>query len=88
MRQTIFTNYAKQAVLIIAGAAILTLLGLWTITCYDNKYIAKSAHTQDNFTQIPSKGYVSQMDGWTLYPDILLYPEDFASQASANHPFK
>ncbi len=86
MRQTIFTNYAKQAVLIIAGAAILTALGLWTSTCYDNKYIAKSAHTQDNFTQIPAKGHVSLMDGWTLYPDILLNPEDFASQASANHP--
>lgn len=86
MKQTIFSNYAKQAVLIIAGAAILTLLGLWTITCYDNKYIAKSAHTQDNSTQIPSKGYVSLVDGWTLYPDILLNPQDLASQAAADHP--
>lgn len=85
MKQTIFTKYMKQAVLIIAGSAILTLLGLWAITCYDNKYIAKAARTQDNFTQIPPKGYFSLVDGWTLYPDVLLSPEDFTSQASGNH---
>lgn len=85
MKQTIFSKHMKQAVLVMASASILTLLGLWAITCYDNKYIAKAAHTQDNFTQIPQIGYFSLVDGWTLYPDVLLSPEDFTSQAAESH---
>lgn len=77
MKQTILSKYLLPTVLIIASAAALTLFGLSMITCYDNKYIAKAALTQDNFTQIPLKGYSSLVDGWEIYPDVLLFPEDF-----------
>lgn len=89
MEQTRLSKYMSQTVLIIAGTIVVTLLGLSIITCYDNKYIAKAALIQDNFTQIPEKGCYSLVDGWDLYPDVLLSPEDFASpslQSRAVYP--
>lgn len=85
MRHPILSKHMLQTVLIIISTALLTLCGLSIITCYDNKYIAKAALTQDNFTQIPQKGHCSLVDGWELYPDVLLSPEDFAGSASENH---
>lgn len=89
MEQTRFSKYMSQTVLIIAGTIVVTLLGLSIITCYDNKYIAKNALIQDNFARIPEKGCYSLIDGWELYPDVLLSPEDFASlslQSRAVYP--
>lgn len=83
MKQTILTKSACQTILVIAGTIILCLLGLLTVTRYDNKYITKAALTQDNLCIIPEKGYCSLVDGWELYPDILLFPEDFSSKAQS-----
>ena len=80
MKQTLFTKSALQTTLVIAGAIIVSLLGLLTITHYDNKYITKAALTQDNRCIIPEKGYCSLVDGWELYPDLLLSPEDFTDK--------
>lgn len=80
MKQTILTKSTVQTILIIAGTIIVSLLGLLMITRYDNKYITKAVLTQDNLCNIPQKGYYSLVDGWELYPDILLFPDDFASK--------
>ncbi len=69
-----------QTVLVFAGTIILTMLGLSAVTCYDNKYITKATLTQDHFCLIPEKGYCSLADGWELYPDTLLAPEDFSGK--------
>lgn len=79
MKQTILTKSAFQTILVIAGTLMFCLLGLSTVNSYDNKYITKAALTQDNICVIPEKGYCSLVDGWELYPDILLFPEDFSS---------
>lgn len=79
MKQTILTKYALQTILVIAGAFLFSLLGLSAATRYDNKYITKAAPVQDHLSIIPEKGYCSLVDGWELYPDILLFPDDFSS---------
>lgn len=58
---------------------MISLIGLLTITRYDNKYITKASLTQDNLCVIPKKGYCSLVDGWELYPDALLLTEDLSS---------
>ncbi len=83
MKQTLFTKSAFQTILVIAGTIILSLFGLLTITHHDNKYITKAALTQDNLCIIPEKGYCSLVDGWELYPDLLLFPEDFTKKAQS-----
>ena len=83
MKQTLFTKSALQTILVIAGTIIVSLLGLLTITRHDNKYITKAALTQDNLCIIPEKGYCSLVDGWKLYPDLLLSPEDFAEKTQS-----
>lgn len=85
MKQTLLSRSALHTILITAGALILSLLGLLAATRYDNKYITKAVLTQDNFCVIPEKGYCSLVDGWTLYPDELLTPEDFAQTAPAGY---
>ena len=79
MKQNIFTKTAFQTILVTAGTIMISLLGLLTITRYDNKYITKAALTQDNLCTVPEKGYCSLVDGWELYPDVLLLSEDFSS---------
>lgn len=71
---------AFHTIPVLAGAIILTLLGLSAITGYDNKYITKAALTQDNLSIIPENGYCALADGWELYPDVLLSPKDFAAE--------
>lgn len=80
MKQTLLTRSALQTILIAAGGILFSLLGLLTLTQYDNKYITKAVLTQDNFCVIPEKGYCSLVDGWELYPDKLLSPEDFSGE--------
>ncbi len=79
MKQTILTKSAFQTVLIIAVAIFFSLLGLSAVINYDNKYITKAKLTQENLCIIPEKGYCSLIDGWELYPDVLLSPDDFSS---------
>lgn len=80
MKQTLFTKSALQTILVIAGTTILCLLGLSTMTQYDNKYIAKAVSAQGHLCTIPEKGYCSLVDGWAFYPDVLLFPGDFSSE--------
>lgn len=83
MKQTKLTKSAFQTILVIAGTIILILLGLLTVNTYDNKYITKAELSQDNLCIIPEKGYCSLVDGWELYPDILLSPDDFSAGAQS-----
>lgn len=86
MRQTVITKYAFQTILVVAGSIFISLLGLFAITRYDNKYSKKAMLTQDNFCVIPEKGYCSLVDGWELYPDLLLTPDDFSSETQPYYP--
>lgn len=79
MKQRISQNYMLRTALLLTTTVCLTLAGLWVVTRYDNKYIAKAPLTQESFVQIPEKGCLSLVDGWELYPDVLLSPADFAS---------
>lgn len=85
MKQTIFSKSMVQVLLIIAGTAAITLLGLSTVNRYDNKYITKAVLTQDNLSIIPEKGYCSLVDGWELYPDVLLTPEELSCETLPYH---
>lgn len=80
MKQTILSKPAVQTILVITGAILFSLLGLSSATRYDNKYITKAAPVQDHLSIIPEKGYCSLVNGWELYPDILLFPDDFSSE--------
>ena len=86
MKPTIFFKSFFQIILITASTIIFTLVGLSTITSYDNKYITKAAFTQDNFAIVPENSFCSLVDGWELYPDVLLSPNDFLSDAPSYYP--
>lgn len=79
MKQKGFSKYILRTVLIFAITAGITLTTLSFLIRYDNKYIVKSPLTQAHFSQCPQRGCYSLVDGWELYPDQLLSPEDFSS---------
>lgn len=83
MKQTTLSQSVIRAVAIIVGTIVLTLTVLSIMMGYDNKYISKATLTQDNLVLIPEKGYCALVDGWELYPDALLSPEDFSSETPA-----
>lgn len=85
MNQNLLKNYMLQTAIILAGAAVLTLAGLSFVTRYDNKYIAKAPMTQDQFVDIPGNGCYALADGWTIYPDALLLPADFAAGTDSGY---
>lgn len=85
MKQNIVKNEILQAALILLGAVSLTLAGLSFVTRYDNKYIAKAPLTQDQFVDIARSGCYTLADGWTIYPDVLLSPADFAAGTDAGY---
>lgn len=80
MKHRIFTSSVVQAALVIACTALLTLTVLLAMNRYDNKYITKAALTQDQFCIIPENGYCALVDGWELYSDVLLSPDDFRTE--------
>ena len=84
MKHTRFTKSIIQAVLILLGTITFTLPVLSAFTHYDNKYITKARLAQDHFSIIPEKGYCALVDGWELYPDVLLSPKDFIPHGQAN----
>lgn len=77
MKQTLLFKSFIQTILITVFTIIFTLIGLSIIINHDNKYITKAEITQENFSIIPEKGYCALVDGWELYPDALLSPDDF-----------
>jgi len=85
MKQNLLAKSVPQTLLIIVSTIALTLLGLSAAACYDNKYIAKASLSQDGFSVIPENGYCSLVDGWELYPDVLLFPEDFTSKTQSGY---
>lgn len=86
MQQTSILKSILQAILTIVCTIALTLFGLSTAIRYDNKYITRAALTQDNLAIIPENGYCSLVDGWELYPDSLLSPDDFSDKAPSFYP--
>lgn len=78
MKQTTKSKLSKsifRPVLVMIGIVIITMSGLSIITSYDNKYITKAPVTQDNLAIVPENGSSALVDGWELYPDLLLTPE-------------
>lgn len=82
MKHTRFTKSIIQAVLILLGTITFTLPVLSAFTHYDNKYITKARLAQDHFSIIPEKGYCALVDGWELYPDVLLSWKTFLPKHS------
>lgn len=83
MKHRILTKSVKsivQTALVIVCTIVFTLIGLLAVTRYDNKYITKAPLTQDQLCLIPENGYCALVDGWELYPDVLLSPDDFSSE--------
>ena len=85
MKRTTLTKSALQTVLTAAGAILFSLLGLSAIAQYDNKYITKAAPAQGQVYMIPEKGYCSLVNGWELYPDVLLTPDELFAEAPAHY---
>lgn len=79
MRQKSFSKNILRTILIFMITTGITLIALSFLIRYDNKYIVKSSFTQENFAQCPQRGYYSLVDGWELYPDQLLTPEELSS---------
>lgn len=80
MKHRIFTKSVVRATLVIVCTIAFTLIGLLAVTRYDNKYITKAPLTQDQLCLIPENGYCALVNGWELYPDVLLSPGDFSSE--------
>ena len=80
MKHRIFTKSVVRAALVIVCTIAFTLIGLLAVTRYDNKYITKAPLTQDQLCLIPENGYCALVNGWELYPDVLLSPGDFSSE--------
>lgn len=77
MKQKVLSQYVFRTIITVIVTIPLTLAGLAAAAVYDNKYITKAAVTQDYFALIPEKGCHALVDGWELYPDLLLSPDDF-----------
>ena len=69
-----------RIILLMICAAILSLSGLITLYRVDNKYTAKTDMVQEHVTLLPADGAAFLVDGWELYPDRLLMPEDFSDK--------
>lgn len=67
-----------RSITIFAASTAAALIALSLIVRYNNKYILKTSLTQEHFLEIPSNGCYAITDGWELYPDRLLSPEDFS----------
>ena len=78
-------NAVYPAVLIFL-TALLALLGLQAINRFDNKYTRKADTTQDGAVILPEGGVSFLVDGFQLYPDLLLSPADFTPDSPSSLP--
>lgn len=78
MIQTLFRKKTAVPFLTIIIAVFFTLAGIRLLARYDNKYTKTTPYTQDYISVIPEKGISFLVHGWEIYPDQLLFPEDFA----------
>lgn len=85
MKQKFFRKKTIPPFITIVLAIFFTLAGIRLLSVYDNKYTEKSPATQDNKSVLPENGVCFLVDGWEIYPDMLLSPEDFMSGASFPH---
>lgn len=68
-------------VILMIGAAFFVLAGLIILSHIDNKYTAKTEMVQEHVTLLPADGAAFLVDGWELYPDRLLTPNDFSDSS-------
>lgn len=80
MKRSRIPQTVLRSVWILTGIAFLTLTGLWALSHLDNKYSAKTQILQKNTVLLPEGGTSFLVDGWELYPDRLLTPDDFLSE--------
>lgn len=78
-------NVVYPAVLIFL-TALLTLLGLQAINRFDNKYTRKADTSQDGAVILPESGVSFLVNGFELYPDLLLSPADFTPDSPSSLP--
>lgn len=68
---------SKTIVILFMLTLVATLLGLQTLTSYDNKYTEKSLVSQEGASLLPDNGLSFLVDEWMIYPDQLLTSDDF-----------
>lgn len=81
MKNIRISQQAAGAGAVLLAAALAALLGLLLLADFDNKYTAKAQISQDGVTVFPEEGVRYLVDGWEMYPDVLLSPADFTAGA-------
>ena len=80
MNKRIFSKNVIISVLVMVLVAFLTVTSLRFIYKVDNKYTMTTENNQENFTIIQHETVDFLVDGWELYPDVLLEPSDFSDE--------
>lgn len=78
MKKNKFPKIAPRIIVLVICAAFLSFLGLAISYRIDNKYTAKAEMAQEHVSLLPAEGAAFLVDGWELYPDRLLVPDDFS----------
>lgn len=79
MNPSFFSKQTIQPLFTIITAILATLAGIGLLTVYDNKYTKKAQTVQEITSIIQENGICFLVDHWEIYPDSLLFPEDFAA---------
>ena len=79
MNQHGFLKKIIISVFVMILVAFLTLSSLQFIDTFDNKYNTISLKNQENITIIHESDIGFLVEGWELYPDVLLDPTDFTA---------
>lgn len=85
MKHTIYNKKIIPPFLTVILTILFTLAGIRLLSAYDNKYTEKALITQDNKSMIPENGVCFLVDGWEIYPDKLLSPQNFTSGTASPH---
>lgn len=74
---------AVQSFLLLMTVTSLTMLWLLFLYRYDNKYTAKVNVSQAGTAAVSDNGVCFLVNGFTIYPDVLLTPKDLAAGTTA-----
>lgn len=79
----LLSKSAAQSCLLLMTVTCLTVLWLLFLYQYDNKYTAKADIAQAGTVSVSDDGVRFLVDGFTIYPDVLLTPEDLEAGTTA-----
>ena len=85
MKHRIFSKSVIVSIIVIISVVFLTLISLQFVYNFDNKYNSISQNNQEDITIIQDGNVDFLVNGWELYPDILLEPSDFSGEQYHEH---